>query len=415
MPAWPTEDLTRRLDMALGIARRTVSLLGEQGYRDDTAPQDSFGPDKPLAETAMLLHVVAAVAQATGLSGKVDALARQVAQFARSGRVTCAIALHPSICFQLAMPHILMSSLGLRDESLDRLVSLSAASQAAAGRELVPHRALEVMWLQALCQGVTPGAEFDDVARLSVLNHPPDLIWGAREDAYAHTHTFMYFTNFGYWPRLLPRPRAVVLQESAALLARALFLEDFDLAAEALMAWPMTGESWSPVAAFGFQVLADLEDRVGFLPAGNGIPERFDHLAGQERTRYALAATYHTAYVMGMLCALALRPGCAPSAAMDGLGVPMTPLDRLLGTIPVIDTPWQVSFNRLPPTARQVLAPLVLDIALLNACRQHDYGLVGQLLELALQQGLANAPCCAQAAELLHRISACASACSDTG
>lgn len=415
MPAWPTEDLTRRLDRALGIARRTVTLLGEQGYRDDTTPQDSFGPDKPLAETAMLLHVASSVAQSVGLSDPVAALARQVAQFARSGRVTCAIALHPSICFQLAMPHILMSGLGRRDEAVDRLVSLSAASQAACGREVVPHRALEVLWLQSLWQGVTPGPAFDDVARHSVLDHPPDLIWGAREDAYAHTHTFMYFTNFGYWPRPLPRPRAVLLQESAALLARALLLEDFDLAAEALMAWPMTGESWSPVAAFGFQVLADLEDRVGFLPAGNGIPERFEHLAGPERTRYALAATYHTAYVMGMLCALALRPGRAPPAAIDGPGVSMGLLDRLLATIPVTDTPWQVRFSRLSPTERQALAPLVLDIALLHACRQHDYATVGQLLDSALQQGLANAPCCAQAAELLHRVSVCARACSEEG
>ncbi|WP_342733568.1 hypothetical protein [Bradyrhizobium sp. B117] len=61
---------------------------------------------------------------------------------------------------------------------------------------------------------------------------------------------------------------AEAFDESAAVLARALVVEDYDLAAEALMAWPLLSSPWSPAAAFGFRVVASLEDKVGFLPEG---------------------------------------------------------------------------------------------------------------------------------------------------
>ena len=128
----------------------------------------------------------------------------------------------------------------------------------------------------------------------------------------------MYFTDFGYASRPLPRPRSEILDESAAVVARSLLLEDYDLTAEILMAWPLTCAPWPPAAAFGFRVLAELEDEVGFLPAKHGTPEEYLRLAGDERTKYALAAAYHTVYVMGMLCALALRPGSAPPSEITG-------------------------------------------------------------------------------------------------
>ena len=210
------------------------------------------------------------------------------------------------------------SRLGLRDARFDRLLALSTESSAHGGREIVPHRALERLWIRSLWTGAPPGQEFDDAASSSTLNHPLDLLWGTRDDAYAHTHAFMYFTDFGYAARPLPRPRSEILGESAAVVARSLLLEDYDLTAEMLMAWPLTSAPWSPAAAFGFRVLAELEDKVGFLPAKHGTPEKFLRLEGGERTTYALAAAYHTVYVMGILCALALRPGNAPPAEITG-------------------------------------------------------------------------------------------------
>jgi hypothetical protein len=407
-PVWAQEDLVRRVCLALSIAKRAIRFLGEGGFTDEEVPEGSFGPDKPLAETAMLLYVASAVTGHAQVKESVGELSLLLAPHARAHRTACAIALHPTICLQLAMPHILLSQLGLRDPRFDRLLALSAESLSHRGKEVVPHRVLEGMWLKSKWSETLLGTEFDAAALNSVLNHPLDLLWGTSEDAYAHTHTFMYFTDFGYSVRPLPRPRSEILGESAGVLARSLFLEDYDLAAEVLMAWPLTSAPWSPAAIFGFHVLADLEDTVGFLPAGNGTPERFLRLTGSERTKYALASTYHTAFVMGMLCALALRPGKAPPNEITGPLVPAELVDELLSMIPCADTPWLHTFRRLQPVEQRTLGPFLLDMALLTRGRSHDFAALGRLLGLAVRHGLANTPLCAHTAELLQRISACA-------
>ena len=97
----------------------------------------------------MLLRVASAVTRHTLVRERVDELASLLAARARSERTACSIALYPTICFQLAMPHILLSGLGLPDLRFDRLLALSAESQARHGREVVPHRALEELWLES--------------------------------------------------------------------------------------------------------------------------------------------------------------------------------------------------------------------------------------------------------------------------
>ena len=407
-PLLTQEDLERRLAVVLKIAQRAVVVLGQDGYRDETAREDSFGPDKPLAETAMLLYVARAVAGPASLDRQIDELLLQLGPLARADRTALAIALHPTICFQLAMPHILLTRLGVEDARFDRLLALSAESLAHRGREVLPHRALEGLWLRSLWSGVPPGPEFDLAAANSVMNFSLDLLWGSREDAYAYTHTFMYMTDFGHQLRPLPRARSQVLEESTGLLARSFLVEDFDLAAEVLMIWPLTAAAWTPAATFGLRVLAELEDRVGFLPAGNGTPEKFGRLEGSERTKYALAASYHTAYVMGMLCALSLRPGRAPPSKIVGPLAPATLVEELLGMIPAADTPWQLTFRKLDAGEQRALAPFLLDIALLASVRSHDFSGAAGLLGMAAKHGIADTLVCAQSAELLRRISTCA-------
>ena len=116
--SWPLEKLVRRLCLALTVAKRAIRILGDGGYFDDEIPEDSFGPDKPLAETAMLLHVAAAVKGNVVVQELVEELCRLLSPYARSNRTAYAIALYPTICFQLAMPHILLSQHGLEDPSL---------------------------------------------------------------------------------------------------------------------------------------------------------------------------------------------------------------------------------------------------------------------------------------------------------
>ena len=405
---WAEADLVRRVCLGLDIATRAITIIGPDGFRDEDEPEGSFGPDKLAAESAMLLYVASSVRRHPEIDKGIDRVAELLGPGVRSDRTRIAIALNPAICLQLGMPHVLLGRIDGGDPELDRLIELSANSSAHHGNEVVPHRALERLWLESVRTGDSQDVRFDRAAGDSVLRHPVDLVWGSREDAYAHTHGLMYFTDFGYNDRQLPRARADILRESEALLARALLLEDYDLTAEVLMAWPLTSAPWSPAAAFGLKVLAGLEDEVGFLPAKNGTPEKFHRLTGDERTRYALAASYHTAYVWAMVCAMSLRQGRMPPAEIPGASAEPAWIDELLGTIARIDTPWRRTFGRLPALQQERLAPFLLDIALLTNARNHDYEAVARLLEMAAQHELADGPVWAQSVELLQRVAASA-------
>jgi len=56
------------------------------------------------------------------------------------------------------------------------------------------------------------------------------------------------------------------------------------------------------------------------------------------------------------------------------------------------------------------LTPLVLDIAVRQACRKHDYERLKNLLGLAFEHGIAASPMCTQAVELLERLAICSTA-----
>ena len=401
---WAEADLVRRVCLGLDIAVRALTIIGTDGFRDEEDPEGSFGPDKLAAETAMFLYVTSSIRHHPPVEDSLLAVAALLAPGARSERTRIAIALNPAICLQLGMPHVLLSTLDAGNEQLDRLLDASTGATAHGGNEVVPHRALERFWIESVRTGEATGEPFERAAADSVLNHPVDLVWGSREDGYAHTHALMYYTNFGYTPRPLPRARTTVLRESEALLARALLLEDYDLTAEVLMAWPLTSAPWSAAAAFGLRVLAELEDEVGFLPAKNGTPEKFYRLTGTERTRYAVAASYHTAYVWAMLCAMSLRPGLAPPAGIMGPSADADLVDELLEAIPSVDTPWRRTFDRLRHMEQRRLAPFLLNMALLVTARSHDYAAVAHLLAVAVRNGMADDPLFAQSAELLQRL-----------
>src|SRR5262249_41574327 len=152
--------------------------------------------------------------------------------------------------------------------------------------------------------------------------------------------------------------RAVILAEAEAALARCLDEGDYDLGGEVLWSWPLTGKSWSAAAAFGFRVLARVEDRAGFLPSAGTSLSRLGELQGEERKKYLLATAYHTVYVMGFLCAAALRPGAAPPASIPTRGVIPGSADRILEFFDGADRNiyWWEEFQQLNGAERDALA-----------------------------------------------------------
>ena len=402
-----TEDrqrLLKRLNLALRIARRTIQFLGEKGFAGAELPEGNFAAEKPLAEAAMLLYAAKEERANPCIKEVFDGLVRDLVPYARSKQMRWDVLRYPSVCLQLATPHILLGKLGCEDSQFNGLLGRATTACAGRGHELVPYRELEVIWLQSVWRSESPGCELEETARKTALGNPIDLLNGSRDDAYAHTHAAMYYTDLGNSRRPLPRPANEFLDESAAVLARALIVEDYDLAAEALMAWPLTSSAWSPSAAFGFRVLASLEDKIGFLPAGPKASKRLLELAGEEKTKCALASSYHTAFVMGMLCAVSLKSGTPSPCEIPRPPFSATLIENLQASIPKTGAYWEEVFESLSPNEQAALGRFLLDVAIVRSNQKGEFAQMARLLETAIQNGLADTTLCAQGAELLSRI-----------
>ena len=130
---------------------------------------------------------------------------------------------------------------------------------------------------------------------------------------------------------------------------------------------------------------------------------------GEERARYALGTAYHTAYVMGFLCAASLRPGRTPPVTIVGPQFDANCLSRLLRYVDDDRGHWRPEFSSLAEGERR-LASSVLDVAIMQKCRRRNYKAVSEILSLACEYGVAGSPMCRQAFELLERIASCSTA-----
>lgn len=408
---WDAGDLARRLCRVLDVARQVVERLAADGYADGEQPSNNLRAEKVISETALLLL---ATASACGGYPPVHAravqLARQLIPHARSERIRLAVCTQPALALDYAHAHICLTALGHPDQGFDALLRQSTAALAATGHERPPHRALEQCWSEDLWRGPdAPRRRFAGVLLgQSQLAFPLDLLDGQREDVYAFTHALFYCTRFGHHPLRLPRPRRLILAQAEGALARCLDEQDYDLAGELLLAWPLTGKSWSPAATFGFRVLARVEDAAGFLPAPVTRLERLQRLQGSARLDYLLATSYHTTYVMGLLCAAALRPARAPprtiaaAGARRGNGMAARLLAQRDAEGPSMH--WHEQLAQISDAERDAVAGLQLDIALHRARRRDDFAAMHQLLRLAQAAKLSDSPVAGQAAQMLERL-----------
>jgi hypothetical protein len=382
-----------------------VSRLAKTGYTDTEDALLSVRPEKVVAETGLLLLAASTVADAE-VSAFVDELAIELAPYARSDHMLLGMALEPAAAWDYSQAHVFLSRLGYPDREFDRVLAASTTAQSANGRERVPHRVLEREWLRRGLTSASGGNLDSALLDWGVLRHPTDLLTGSREDAYAFTHALMYVGDFGISPASWPRPAEELCAEAEGALGRCLDEQDYDLGAEVLLAWPQTGLAWSAVATFGFRVLATVEDRAGFLPSSTIRVERLRALKGDEHTDYLLAATYHTTFVMGLLCSMALQPGKAPPAAIPvgsavrGAADQLAPFLRSGGRAPH----WVAEFERLGAAERDALAPLLLSIAVRRCVEARQFASVHQLLAVSHELGLSDTPSASQTAELLGRL-----------
>jgi len=406
---WDRTDLQRRLRHALEIAHRALDHLGDSGYHDSVQPENNVPPDKLIAETAFLLLAAATSSPSPEMRALIDQLARELIPYARSGRVLLSLTLRPALALDYAHAHICLSRLGFVDPVFDEHLRRIDCARVSASRERVPYRMLEQTWTRKTWQSAVPAPRTSGAtgSLRTILSTSFDIFGATTEDAYAFTHSLIYLRNFNIDPLPLPRPRALILAEAEAALACTLDEQDYDVSGELLLAWPLTGKSWSAASSFAFSVLTQVEDAAGFLPAAATRLSRIEQLQGPERKHYVLATAYHTAYVMGLLCALALQPGRLPPAKIPVVSCIRGSADRLMRLLEDRHEAryWNSAFAKLTVREQDSLSPFLLTVALHRALKLRDFVAVGQLLEFAHSHRLSDTPACGQAAELLERVS----------
>lgn len=404
---WESADLVRRLLGALDVAEQVLEHLATAGYTDAGEPSVSVRPEKAVAETAVLLLAASSVDGRPEVSRRLDQLASLLIPHARGPRTRMGICFEPALALDYAQAHACLAKMGHPDPAFDALLRQALTAQSFGGRERPPHRGLEQHWTAELIgmQSLLRPPHFAKLAAQSALARPMDLFGGSREDVYAFTHAFMYATDPHLTRKRLPRSRTEVLLEAEVALAKCLDQEDYDLGGEVLLAWPSSGRTWSATAAFAFRVLARVEDEAGFLPSAGLRMKRVHALAGRERSNYVLAASYHTAYVMGLLCAASLRPGREPPLRLRAPEVPAetAALARRFVQGLEVRPHWTRYYDDLLPEERDALVRFVLTVSLHRACKARDLDVIRQVLELAHSSGMSDGPGASQAAELLQR------------
>jgi hypothetical protein len=405
MRKWAASDLEGRLCRALDLAALVVADFGISGYKDVRVPQLSFGPEKVVAEAAMLVYAASGASDSPEVQSRVEAVGRQLVPYVRSQRAMADMALRPGRVFKHAVPHALLTALGHRDDAMDQFFRSQCARAMDLAGDFPPSARLERDWIAS---HLSPGWESRREDRLhgTFLDLPIDSLSESREEAYSLTHLLFYLTDFARTPLapLSRRPLGTVLNEVEGLLLRCLDVEDYDLSGELLMAWPQLREEWSPAATFAFRVLARVEDEVGVLPCGNADVERLVELSEFERSRYARATAYHTAFVMGFLCAVSLRHGSRPPTTVEGRQYPDAVWEGFWGEIDANQGHWLQDFMQSSSAEKRVLAPLLCHFAIIQKLRLHDFEGLNNVLVRAAEAGLPEHPLQTRATDLLSSL-----------
>lgn len=401
MTTWPADDLADRVIRALDLAERVVAEFGATGYVDAKVPELSFGPEKVIAEAAMLAYAATGACERADVEHRVAALARELAPSVRSRRAVADVAIQPGRAFKHAVPHVLLSALGHGDDRFDAYFRARCAIAVDLAGDLPPSARLERHWITNHWQRSwrDPGAA--DL-RGTFAERAVDVLAEPREEAYSVTHLLFYLTDFGHQPpSALQRPVATILAELEGWLLRYLDREDYDLAGELLMAWPQLRAPWDPSAAFAFRVLARVEDEVGVLPCGNVDLAHMADLDPAERSRYARATGYHTAFVMGFLCAATARHTPMPPTRITGPQYDDRVWQGLLEHVDADQGHWLDVFTECDVDEKRALAPLLSNFAILQTLRRQDYAAVREVVAFAHAHELPHHPVRTRASELL--------------
>jgi hypothetical protein len=394
------DDLRRRVALALDLAERTVAALLEAAPRIDLNALEA-PTDKVVAETALLCLSVVRLPDEPRLAARARSLAAHLEPHARNLRVQTAMMYRPFRARDLAIPHRCLEAMGLPDEAFERFVRATLTSETALSLERVPHRDLEQRWTDRL--GEARPLEPWTWAH-TALEQPIPTLTGSRDDLYAFTHAVLYASDFCLHSIQPCREARAVLRDVDSALASTLDDDDLDLVGELLLTWVALRVPFSPTARFAFFALCQIEDRVGVVPSLALTADAYHQQAPDAAEAYALASSYHPAYVMGLVCAqLLTRP-----ATLE------TPQVQTSNALPVLEFAlrtlerfprrpyWLEVLTQLEQPERFECVSIVVDAALRRAVHAFDLGTAHKMATLAVTHGIVTTTL-RQTVELLTR------------
>lgn len=402
---WPIDDLARRVERALDIVEAAITLVSDLNADIDLGALEA-PPDKVIAETAMFVRSATLVpaALAPGVAARAHELAQQLLPHARHPRVSIGVALHPALSLDYGAAHLVLSKIGYHDAGFDAALAASINSPLTEARERLPHRELEQAWLSSLAGGPVPGAEM--ISRTALVKGV-DLLTGSRDDLYAFTHALLYASDFGNRDVELPQLGNETLAAARSAIAGSLDDDDFDLAGELLLTWPFLNAEWDSTSSLAFAVLANVEDQVGILPSLSLDKIAYEKHSPEARKQFVAAVAYHTAYVMGLLCAVMIcrqsRPMTSLPLAAGSLSFAEKLLSQLSTHMP--QPQWLRYIETLPGDRLASCSSFLLDVGLRRAVRRFDLAEVQRLLQTGIEHEIPMSPLCLQSAGILRRLS----------
>lgn len=354
----------------------------------------------------MLLRCVSSLAETEPRIGRsITALAELLIPYAQGDWLKASLFRDPGLALEDAAAYIQLSGLGYGDRCFDALLGEILREGEVGGPERVPNHQLEHQWLRRIWREDSANeTELTALLSQTCIGRSLDVLGANVLDLYAFTHVILYATDMGQLQTVRwPRPVAEIVADAEAALAVALDADNFDLGVELLWTWPMLRLPWSAAATFGFGVAAAAQDAHGFLPGPAYSATDAEALSADQRESYILRTSYHSTFVMGFLCAAALRSGPAPPVIVTKSDADV---DRLIS--PLVqrhskDATWQDAFTHLDAAQQALLTGFVLSIVLRRARSHQDLQLIRDCMKVALQLDGPQGPAVHQALALLRR------------
>lgn len=387
---WLAEGLARRLVLALDLCRDTI-VSAATHRRGGSGLLDAV-----VAESALLLRLAApAASQHPSVDAAIERLAVIIERHGRTDALIGTLCLDAETALEHASAHVQLTAMGRPDLAVDRVLAAVAVPQLdAEAPGLDAASELERRWLRTLWSGGSSHPVDRELLARTRLGRPLDTLAASHRAASELPHAVLHATDAGRWIVDLPRAATAVQEEAEALLAVALDAGDLLLATELLWCWPMLRLGWTSTAAFAFAVVADTQDRYGFVP-GPGF-DRATHRARSvtEAAAYVQATSWRATLAMGVLCAAALSSGWAP---------PLVVLEREADDC---EAGWRPAYARLDREEQRALSTLVLTTCLRRARAAADIVALRDLLQAAARAGCVDGAAARDALAVLRRTSA---------